>query len=412
MNDVNLASTTSESEALLRQALPDLKDEEVVALSQAARLNSYPAGTDLTREGEEGHTFFVLAEGGLDILVQASDGHTILVDHIRPPTYFGEMAFFGESVRLATIRARTPCRTLEIEEDDFMRVAQGNPKLLQSLLQQIIGHLRRNDRAVIRELNTKNVELETAYAELSEQEALRSKFITTLSHEFRTPLTSIQGFINLIAQGAIQGESLKAAMHSIGRNVERLVGLTNDMLLLYEMHPSRMQFEYINVADVVVDALNATRSRLSIQPTAVSLDINPDLPELYADPRALSLALQAIMENAFKFDPHKQPILLRVHSHSPPNGSSNGRQVAIDVVDQGVGIPEDQQQRIFEPFYRLESEGGSHLFPGLGIGLTLARIVVERHQGQILVNSRPGEGSTFTVLLPANLALNQTPTGD
>lgn len=67
--------------------------------------------------------------------MQASDGHTILVDHIRPPTYFGEMAFFGESVRLATIRARTPCRTLEIEEDDFMRVAQANPKLLQSLLQ-------------------------------------------------------------------------------------------------------------------------------------------------------------------------------------------------------------------------------------------------------------------------------------
>jgi len=263
MNDVYLASTTTESEALLRQALPDLKDEEVLALSQAARINSYPAGTDLTREGEEGHTFFVLAEGGLDILVQASAGHTILVDHIRPPTYFGEMAFFGESVRLAIIPARTPCRTLEIEEDDFMRVAQANPKLLQSLLQQIIGHLRRNDRAVIRELNTKNVALETACAELSEQEALRSKFITTLSHEFRTPLTSIQGFINLLAQGAIQGESLKAAIHSIGRNIERLVGLTNDMLLLYEMHPSRMQFEYINVADVVVDALNATRSRLA-----------------------------------------------------------------------------------------------------------------------------------------------------
>jgi CRP-like cAMP-binding protein len=96
--------------------------------------------------------------------VQASDGSTILVDRIHPPTYFGEMAFFGESVRMATIRTRTPCRTLEIEEDDFMRVAQANPTLLQSLLQQIIGHLRRNDRAVIRELNTKNEELETAYA--------------------------------------------------------------------------------------------------------------------------------------------------------------------------------------------------------------------------------------------------------
>jgi signal transduction histidine kinase len=400
MSIVSVADT--EVANLLRQALPNLKHEDIVVLSQAAHSNSYPAGTELTREGEEGHTFFVLVEGEADILMNTQDGSTILVDRIRPPTYFGEMAFFGESVRMATIRTFTPCRTLEIEEGDFMRVAQGNPKLLQSLLQQIIGHLRRNDRAVIRELNTKNVELETAYAELSEQEALRSKFITTLSHEFRTPLTSIQGFINLITQGAIQGESLKAAMHSIGRNVERLVGLTNDMLLLYEMHPARMQFEYINVADVVVDALNATRSRLSIQPTAVSLDINPDLPEVYVDSRALSLALQAIMENAFKFDPRNQPVLLRVHGRSSPNGRSDNRQVAIDVVDQGVGIPEEQRQRIFEPFYRLEAEGSSHLFPGLGIGLTLARFVVERHQGQILVDSRPGEGSTFTVLLPSS----------
>ncbi|MFO7538239.1 MAG: HAMP domain-containing sensor histidine kinase [Chloroflexota bacterium] len=398
MSDVKAVDTNLTD--LLRQALPNLRDEDIVTLSRAAHINSYPAGTELTREGEEGHTFFVLAEGNLDILVRTSDGRSILVDHIHPPAYFGEMAFFGESVRMATIRAQTPCRTLEIDEEDFMRVAQGNPKLLQSLLQQIIGHLRRNDRAIIREVNAKNEELEKAYADLSEQESLRSRFITTLSHEFRTPLTSIQGFINLISQGAIQGDSLKAAMHSIGRNVERLVGLTNDMLVLYEMHPTRMDFEYINVADVVVDALNITRSRLSVQPTAITLDINSDLPEVYADARALSLALQAIMENAFKFDPKKRPVLLRVYTKAVENGRE-GPHVAIDVIDQGVGVPDAEQQRIFEPFYRLESEGGAHLFPGLGIGLTLARFVVERHEGQILIDSQPGQGSTFTVLLPS-----------
>lgn len=386
--------------ALLRQVMPNLKDEDIAALSQAAHSHSYPAGTELTREGEEGHTFFVLVEGETEIWVRANDGQSILVDLIRPPNYFGEMAFFGESVRMATIRTRTACRTLEIEEADFMQVAQANPLLLQSLLQQIIGHLRRNDRAVIRELNVKNEALEKAYAELSEQEALRTKFIATLSHEFRTPLTSIQGFINLINQGAIQGESLKAATHSIGRNVERLVGLTNDMLVLYEMHPTLMQFEYINVADIVVDALNASRSRLPLAPTAVSLDIDPGLPEVHADPRALTLALQAVIENAFKFDPRQQPVVLRVYTVPPVNGRLPA-QVAIDVVDQGVGIPPAEQQQIFEPFYRLESEGSAHLFPGLGVGLTIARFVIERHQGQIEVNSQPGQGSTFTILLPS-----------
>jgi signal transduction histidine kinase len=398
MNDVKMVS--KEVAALLRQAMPNLKDEDIAALSQAAHSHSYPAGTELTREGEEGHTFFVLAEGEVEIWVRANDGQSILVDLIRPPNYFGEMAFFGESVRMATIRTRTACRTLEIEEADFMQVAQANPRLLQSLLQQIIGHLRRNDRAVIRELNVKNEALEKTYAELSEQEALRTKFIATLSHEFRTPLTSIQGFINLINQGAIQGESLKAAMNSIGRNVERLVGLTNDMLVLYEMHPTLMQFEYINMADIVVDALNASRSRLPLAATAVSLDIDPGLPEVHADPRALTLALQAVIENAFKFDPQQQPVVLRVYSVPPVNGRVPA-QVAIDVVDQGVGIPPAEQQQIFEPFYRLEAEGSAHLFPGLGIGLTIARFVIERHQGQIEVNSQPGQGSTFTILLPS-----------
>lgn len=406
MDDVTKTHIETESVDLLRRALPDLNERDIIALSQAARFNDYPADTMLTREGEEGHTFFVLAEGELDILVRSTDGRSILVDQIQPPNYFGEMAFFGESVRMATIRTRTACRTLEIDERDFMQVAQRDPNLLQSMLQQVVGHMRRNDRAVIQELNRKNDALKKAYADLSEQEALRSRFITTLSHEFRTPLTSIQGFIDLIMQGAIQGESLKVAMQSIGRNVERLVGLTNDMLLLYEMHPSQMHFEYINVADVVVDALNVTRGRMGTQPTAVSLDIDPGLPEAYADARALSLALQAVLENAFKFDPKNQPVLLRVRAALGENGRGNsengsGPQIAIDVIDQGVGIPQAEQQRIFAPFYRLEIEGETHLFPGLGIGLTLARFVVERHQGQILVKSQPGQGSTFTVLLPS-----------
>jgi signal transduction histidine kinase len=119
------------------------------------------------------------------------------------------------------------------------------------------------------------------------------------------------------------------------------------------------------------------------------------------DARALTLALQAVIENAFKFDPRQQPVLLRVYSVPSENGRV-GPQVAIDVIDQGVGIPATEQQRIFEPFYRLESEGSAHLFPGLGIGLTIARFVIERHQGQIKIDSQPGQGTTFTVLLPSN----------
>jgi signal transduction histidine kinase len=78
----------------------------------------------------------------------------------------------------------------------------------------------------------------------------------------------------------------------------------------------------------------------------------------------------------------------------------NGSEVAVAITDQGIGIPAEAQARIFEPFVRLETEGSNYLFPGLGVGLTIARFVVERHNGRIEVASHPKSGSTFTILLP------------
>ncbi|MCB8965559.1 MAG: ATP-binding protein [Chloroflexota bacterium] len=378
---------------LLKNVFPALQEAECQVLSDTAVPGFYPAGTNIVREGEHGTTLYVLGQGEADIIVHTEEGQEILVDMIRAETYFGEMSFFGESTRMATIRARTPCHTLEMEQSDFMRLAQSNPALLQILLSQIIGHLRRNDRAVIRELNVKSVVLQDAYADLAEQEELRSQFIATLSHELRTPLTSIQGFLGLINQGAITGDSLTVALRSITRNVEKLVGLTNNMLLLYEMSPGPPNYDYHSPTDVVVEALNVTQAALDGITTQVRLNISPSLPEIHADKKGLVLALRALLENAIKFTPDKTPVEVRVYM---PDADS----VSIDVIDKGIGIPEEAHDRIFDPFFRLEQPGSKHLFSGVGIGLTIAKLMVERQNGRIHVESKPGEGSTFTICLP------------
>ncbi|MBE2198658.1 MAG: cyclic nucleotide-binding domain-containing protein [Anaerolinea sp.] len=378
---------------LLKNVFPALHEAECAALSAAAVPGYYPAGTDIVREGEHGTTLYVLGQGEADIIVHTEDGHEILVDTIKAEAYFGEMSFFGQSTRMATIRSRTPCHTLEMEQMEFMRLAQSNPALLQILLSQIIGHLRRNDRAVIRELNMKSAVLQDAYGDLAEQEELRSQFIATLAHELRTPLTSIQGFLGLINQGAITGESLMVAIRSITRNVEKLVGLTNNMLLLYEMYPGAPNYDYHNPTDIVVEALNVTQAALEGAPAQIRLDIAPGLPEIHTDKKGLVLALRALLENAIKFTPDKTPVEVRVHT-------SNHDSVSIDVIDQGIGIPEEAHDRIFEPFFRLEQPGSKHLFPGVGIGLTIAKLMVERQNGRIQVQSTPGKGSTFTICIP------------
>lgn len=385
--------TEIEPVKLLHKAFPELSEEDIHTLSQAAGNQSHEAGVDIVREGEAGTTLFVIAQGQVDVFVQANEAQEILIDTIGPGSYFGEMAFLGETSRTATIRARTACQVLAIDEKAFMKVAQVNPYLLRNLLRQIIGHLRRNDEAVIQELNLKNADLERAYDDLAEQEGLRTQFIATLSHELRTPLTAVRGFLGLINQGAIQGDSLPVAMESITRNVERMVGLTNDLIIMYEMHPSALEFTHVNLSDVLIEALNTARATLNGNASGVTVDMPPNIPPIYADQRALTLALRALTENAFKFNPDKAPISIKVFS----NGNN---EVAITVEDNGIGIPAAEQARIFEPFVRLETEGGSHLFSGLGVGLTIARFVVERHNGRIEVDSQIGRGSAFTIYLP------------
>ncbi len=386
---------------LLHNTFPELKGDDVAILGQTAVLQQYPAGINICRQGEEGTTLFILVSGEVDVLVHAEE-HDIHIDTLGPGSYFGEMAFLGETSRMATILTRTPCCLLVIDYKDFMPIAQVNPTLLRTLLRQIIGHLRRNDRAVIQELNNKNATLRKTYAELKEQEEMRTQFIATISHELRTPLTTIKGFLSLMNQGAIHGDSLKVAMDSITRNVDRMVGLTNDLLILHELHPVAPEYSCVNLADVLIEALNHVREVMNGQTTAVHFDLAPHMPQVYADKRALVLAARALLENAIKFNPLQNPVQVKV-SCTPQ------QDITMAITDRGIGIPAEDQIRIFEPFVRLEREGSSHLFPGLGVGLTIARFVVARHNGRILVDSTPGKGSTFTILLPqSSVPLSET----
>jgi signal transduction histidine kinase len=206
-------------------------------------------------------------------------------------------------------------------------------------------------------------------------------------------LTSIQGFLGLINQGAIKGNSLSVAMDSITRNANKMAGLLNNLLILYELHPGALEYEYLSVTDLLVAALNVVRETGAVDLTAVDLDIASQLPTIYGDKRALVLAVRALLENAYKFSPESPNISMQVFP-------TDKHEVAIAISDKGVGIPEAEFENIFEPFYRLEREGTTHLFPGLGVGLTIARFIVERHNGRIHLRSQPGQGSTFTLYLP------------
>jgi two-component system sensor histidine kinase SenX3 len=200
--------------------------------------------------------------------------------------------------------------------------------------------------------------------------------------------------LSLINGGAMKGDSLNMALDSITRNVNKMVGHTNDLLILYEMHPKRPSFEHLAVADLLIEALNSARSVLNDHATPVAIEIDSDVPQVYADRRGLTLALRALLENAFKYSPPHAPVAVYVSSVGID-------EITIAVSDKGIGIAQADQPRLFEPFFRLEKEeGATTLYPGLGIGLTIAKFVLDRHNGRISINSTPNVGSTFTLHLP------------
>jgi signal transduction histidine kinase len=393
MTDVK---TQTKQQAMLQQTFPDLSENEIEAIEEVAWTQSYKAGAMICRQGDPGETLFILTKGQVEISIQPDNESRVLVRRIEAPSYFGEMALLGQIHRSATVTAATDCETLKIDRESFISIVESNRVLLMALSNRISDHLYNNDQTIIAELRKKNDALQSAYDNLAEQEQLRTEFITTLSHELRTPLTSVQGFLHLINKGAAQGKSLEIAMDSVNRNVEKMVQLTNNLLVLYEMHLSEPVVTNLSVADLLIDAMQEARSMEGDYVTPIALTMFPGATRLQGDKPSLSLVLRSLIENALKFSPEYSPISITV---SKPKID----EICIEIADEGIGMSQEMLNQIFDPFFRGDDgEDEGHLFSGLGVGLAITRFIVKQHNGRIEVDSKPGQGSVFRLYLPHN----------
>jgi signal transduction histidine kinase len=288
---------------------------------------------------------------------------------------------------------------LEIDREAFISTIDQNPALLRAIVRQISNHLQNNDRIIIRELRKKNRALNVAYNNLSSQEKLRTDFIATLSHELRTPLTSAQGFLHLINRGAMQGSAQRIALETVTRNVEKMVDLINNLLVLYEMHLSSPEYSDVALAELVREAIREARTVMDAQQNPVEFVREGELPMIRGDRNGLLLAVRSLIENAFKFSQDNDLVVVNLYLVDEDTAG-------LDVIDLGIGIPLEAQEHIFEPFYRVEGTGPDRLFSGLGVGLAISKFIIEQHQGQLTVESNPGEGSTFTIRLPLSASVD------
>ncbi len=231
--------------------------------------------------------------------------------------------------------------------------------------------------------------------ERKEVERLKDEFISMVSHELRTPLHHIKGFATTLLQTDVEWDAAtqRDFLESINREADRLSNLVGKILHLSRLEADGlpMEREWCLVNDLMDRVLRRRRNLIADRP--VHLHLEPDLPALYVDEREIEVVLINLIENAVKYSFPGTPITLSVHRRAD--------QVIFSVADQGIGIPPEHQERIFERFYRVN---GARRVAGTGLGLAICKRIVEAHGGRIWVESKPGVGSCFQFSLPVQRA--------
>jgi signal transduction histidine kinase len=234
----------------------------------------------------------------------------------------------------------------------------------------------------------RDVHRETATA------AMRSHFVASVSHELKTPLTSIRAHAETLLLGrAGDAAATSDYLKTILSESERLTRLVDSVLEFSRIEQGRTAYHLqpTQLQDVVRSAAKTMEHALAQLGFTLTISSDGSTPMLLADPEALAQAILNLLGNAMKYSGDARDIEIRI-------GTRDG-EACVDVIDHGIGIARDEQSRIFEHFHRVQSIETAGI-AGTGLGLPLARHVVEAHRGRIAVVSQPGRGSTFSVRLP------------
>jgi two-component system, OmpR family, phosphate regulon sensor histidine kinase PhoR len=230
--------------------------------------------------------------------------------------------------------------------------------------------------------------------DLRKLERVRRDFVANVSHEFRTPLTAIQGFAETLLAGAMNDpQNRERFLGIIVEHSRRLARLTEDLLMLSKMDADRLELETrrIPVGPFVESCIETSTPRAKDKDLNLLVNLAERVPDIAGDRRRLTEVLQNLLDNAIQYTPAGGQIMV---SAGPKNG-----EVIFTVSDTGIGIPQADQPRIFERFYRVDV-ARSREVGGTGLGLSIAKHLIENHGGKIWVESEVGRGSQFHFSVP------------
>jgi len=283
-------------------------------------------------------------------------------------------------------------------------LTEGDEELIAILSDQIAQALKnarlfeaayRSSQDLERKVLERTHELSSALEEVRRISKTKTDFISAVSHELRTPLTSIKGYASLLLTGKMGDipENVKDRLSKINHHSDSLVKLINELLDISRIESGKVSMQRSRQS--IVPLIDNTRDLLSPQIKEKNItyvtDVPQELPEVDIDPSQIERVIINLVGNAIKFTPENGAITIRA--------AQNTASLTVSVIDTGIGIREEDIPNLFMEFYRTENAINQDI-KGSGLGLALAKKIIEAHGGQIAVTSKINEGSTFSFTLP------------
>jgi signal transduction histidine kinase len=244
------------------------------------------------------------------------------------------------------------------------------------------------------------------YEELALANQSKSEFVSFVAHELKNPLTSIKGYADVLVTGAVGGLSdmQRNFIGTIRTNAERMNTLVSDLNDVTKLQTNnlRIEPEALSFAAIVDETLRPLQKLLDDKGQKIRVDVADDLPAIFADRNRMIQVLTNLMSNAHKYSRHDGEITVRARVMKPgrdARGQTGRPMLHVSVIDHGIGMAEEDLKRLFTPYFRSDDPAAREQ-PGTGLGLTITRGIIERHQGSIWVESALGVGTTFHYTLP------------
>jgi signal transduction histidine kinase len=314
-------------------------------------------------------------------------GSYIIVRYVivKPVKHLKEVS---DAISAGELNVRSEIQT----GDEFEDLSHAFNRMLRNLVS-----MQDQWRKVNADLDRKVDELAQANMALYESNRLKSDFLATMSHELRTPLNSILGFSEVLLSNNQLSDKQLRWVRNIQSSGDRLLALINDILDLAKIEAGKMQvrLEDFSIHDVCEGLLNMFRPMAEKKNIDLRGQMAPDIPLLRQDVVKLQQILQNLLSNAIKFTPEGGRVLLRAETE--------GLHVLLTVIDTGVGIAVEEQDRVFEKF-RQSGNPLTREHAGTGLGLSIVRELAKLLGGDVSLQSELGRGSTFTIRLPLHLS--------